>query len=85
MFYACDIVYYGPLCCRDMSVNIGEENSVEMIEPTALDGSVISLINDDNAFGTFEIKHDLLLESTVNVAPTGVVPVMQYCVISLSG
>jgi len=57
-----------------MSVDSAEENSVETIEPTTVDGSIISLINNDVA-GTFEIEHDLLFESTESssLAPAGVV------------
>ena len=68
------IVYCGSLSCRDMSADNAAENSVESVELTAVDESAVCLINDDDAFGTFEIEHDLLLESTdsTSVAPTGV-------------
>jgi len=66
------IVHCTVYCCRDMSVDSTEENNVDTVESVTVDGNVISSVKDD-AVGTFEIEHDLLLESAENtdVAPTG--------------
>jgi len=60
-----------------MSVDSTEENGVKTIEASAVNGSVFSSMNDD-AIGTFEIEHDLLLQSTdsTNEALTGMVPLV---------
>jgi len=70
-----------------MSVETSEENVVEITDKTAVDVSVISPVNDD-AVGNFELKHDLLLESTdsINVVPAGpcYIFVIFFCVSILS-
>jgi len=66
-----------------------EENNVETVESTVVDGCVITSMTDD-VVGTFEIEHDLLIESAENnefVAPTsaGVMHLMHGCNAASSG
>jgi len=66
-----------------MSVDSVEENYAETV---AVDGSIASLISVD-ALGTFELDHDLLVESTESISaePTGAMHhVMCYVIFILA-